>query len=198
MNVRLQYNLEFPGAVYFDERLQLNSYQVNLNMITNTKDRVKINIAMERLRCFVHEELANAVYIHQDRQDIAEVMQMLGMNMVTLPEDPVDQIVGMMLYYKLNAIMENVMVVVALDICSTLGDEVWYMHDEEDAAGPFSQDGWWHEATVRHDNIQIVDPDAKIVEVKPNAWAEYGLMWPEEDTKKDHTVVYAKFQKNEN
>lgn len=197
MNVRLQYNLEFPGAVYFDNQLQLNSYQVNLNMVTNTKDRVKINIAMERLRCFVHNELANAVYINQNQQDIAEVMQMLGMNMVTLPEEPVDQIVGMMLYYKLNAIMEDVMVVVALDICSTLGDEVWYMHDSEDAAGPFADNGWWHEATVTHDNLNIVDPDAKVVEVKPNAWAEYGLMWPDE-TKKDHTVVYAKFQKNEN
>lgn len=197
MNVRLQYNLEFLGSIYLDNCLQLNSYQVNLNMITNTRDHAKTNIAMERLRCFVSSELANAVFINQNQQDVAEVMQMLGMNMVTLPEEPLDQIVGMMLYYKLNAIMENVMIVTSLDICSSLGDDVWYLHDEEDSPGPFANNGWWHDATVQHDNLNLIDPESKIVEVRPNAWTEYGLLWPEE-AKKDHAVVYATFQKNEN
>jgi len=198
MNVRLQYNLEFPGAVYFEENFQLNSYQVNLNMITATSDRVKINIAMERLQCFVHSELKNAVFINQNMQDVAEIMQMIGMNMVTLPDEPVDQIVGLMLYCKLNAIMEGVMTVTALDICSTLGDEVWYQHDETDALGPFVSDGWWHESTVDHNNLTMLDTDEKVVEVRPNCWNEYGLSWPELETKKEPTVVYATFQKNEN
>jgi hypothetical protein len=36
---------------------------------------------------------------------------MMGINVTTLPEEPVDQIIGMMLYYKLNAIMEGRMIV---------------------------------------------------------------------------------------
>lgn len=198
MNVRIQYNLEFPGAVYFEEQLQLNFYQVNLSMITNTSDQFKIHIAMERLRCFVNSELANAVYINQNQQDIAEVMQMLGMNMVTLPEDPIDQIVGLMLYCKLNAIMEGTMTVRSIDISSSMGDDVWYQHDEEDSIGPFVANGWWHEPTVVHNNLKLVDTDAKIVEVRPNGWQEYGLMWPDDSVKKEHTVVYAEFQKNAN
>jgi hypothetical protein len=198
MNVRIQYNLEFPGAVYFEEQLQLNFYQVNLSMITNTSNRFKIHVAMERLRCFVNSELANAVYINQNQQDLAEVMQMLGMNMVTLPEDPIDQIVGLMLYCKLNAIMEDTITVTSVDISSSLGDDVWYQHDEEDSIGPFVADGWWHEPTVAHNNLKLVDTDAKIVEVRPNGWQEYGLMWPDDTAKKEHTVVYAEFQKNAN
>lgn len=198
MNVKIQYNLEFPGAVYFEEDFQLNSYQVNLSMITETSDRVKINIAMERLQCFVHSELKNAVFINQNKKDVAEVMQMIGMNMVTLPDEPVDQIIGLMLYCKLNAIMEGVMSVTALDICSTLGDEVWYQHDETDSIGPFAVDGWWHEPTVEHNNLDMLDTDAKVVEVKTSGWNEYGLNWPDPDSNKHPKVLYATFQKNEN
>lgn len=196
MNVRLQSNLEFLGAVYFADELQLNSYQVNLGLVTNTKNSLKINVAMERLKAFVYSELANAVYIHQDRTDVAEMLQMIGSNMVTLPEEPVDQIVGMMLYSKLNAIMEGVMTVVSLDISSSLGDDVWYQHDDEDSMGPFAADGWWHQPTVQHDSLSVAGGDTKVVEVRPNAWIEYGLMWPEEtNSNKDHSVVYANFPK---
>lgn len=196
MNVRLQTNLEFLGAVYFADELQLNSYQVNLGLVTNTKNTPKINVAMERLKAFVYSELANAVYIHQDRMDVAEVLQMLGTNIVTLPEEPVDQIVGMMLYSKLNAIMEGVMTVVSLDISSSLGDDVWYQHDDEDSLGPYAADGWWNLPTVQHDSLSVAEVDNKIVEVRPNAWVEYGLMWPEESsTNKEHSVVYANFPK---
>lgn len=195
MNVRLQTNLEFLGAVYFADELQLNSYQVNLGLVTNTKNTLKINVAMERLKAFVYSELANAVYIHQDRTDVAEILQMIGSNIVTLPEEPVDQIVGMMLYSKLNAIMEGVMTVVSLDLSSSLGDDVWYQHDDEDSLGPFAAEGWWHLPTVQHDSLSVVGGDAKVLEVRPNAWIDYGLMWPEETTNKDHSVVYANFPK---
>jgi len=196
MNVRLQSNLEFLGAVYFADELQLNSYQVNLGLVTNTKNTVKINVAMERLKAFVYSELANAVYIHQDRMDVAEVLQMLGTNIVTLPEEPVDQIVGMMLYSKLNAIMEGVMTVVSLDISSSLGDDVWYQHDDEDSMGPYAVDGWWNLPTVQHDSLSMFGTDAKVVEVRPNAWIDYDLMWPDESsTTKEHSVVYANFPK---
>jgi hypothetical protein len=196
MTVRLQYNLEFLGAVHFAEELQLNAYQVNLNLITNTKDVVKINVAMERLKTFVNSELANAVYIHQDQVDLAGIMQMIGANIVTLPEDPVDQIVGMMLYCKLNAIMEDVILVTSIDISSSLGDGVWYQHDEEDGLGPFATDGWWNLPTVQHESLPQPETDSKVVEVRPNAWAEYGLLWPEQTTvSKEHSVVYANFPK---
>ena len=196
MNVRLQSNLEFLGAVYFADELQLNSYQINLGLVTNTKNTLKINVAMERLKAFVYSELANAVYIHQDRMDVAELLQMLGTNIVTLPEEPVDQIIGMMLYSKLNAIMEGIITVVSIDISSSLGDDVWYQHDEEDSMGPYTTDGWWNLPTVQHDSMIVPAADTKVLEVRPNAWMEYGLMWPEESsTSKAHSVVYANFPK---
>jgi hypothetical protein len=117
----------------------------------------------------------------------------------TLPEEPVDQIVGMMLYYKLNAIMEGRMTVTRLDLMSALGDSVWYQHDEEeDSPGPFRAEGWWHEPTVQHDTVAVGDVGNNVVKVVPNAWIEYGLTWPENTPEPTaNTVVFANFSKNE-
>ena len=197
MNVRLQYDLEFLGGIYFEEQMQMNHYSVSLNLITGTADPADTNIAMDRIKAFVFGELEHSVFINVAQRERAELMHLMGINVTTLPEEPVDQIIGMMLYYKLNAIMEGRMEVAQLDISSSLGDSVWYQHDEEDAAGPFANDGWWHLPTVQHDTIAINDTD-NVVKVMPNAWIEYGLMWPEaEHAPSANTVVFANFSKNE-
>ena len=141
MNVRLQYDLEFLAGIYYEDQLQMNQYNVSLNLLTKTRDSVSTNIALDRAKAFVHGALESTVFINQANQERAEFMQMIGINVTTLPEEPVDQIIGMMLYYKLNAIMEDRMTVTQLDIASSLGDSVWYQHDEEDVTGPFRW-GW--------------------------------------------------------
>lgn len=200
MNVRLQYNLEFSGAIHIDGALRINQYQVNLNLETQSADRAAINVAMDRLKCFVNLELADAVFVNQQERDLCELLQMIGANVVSLPDDPVDQIIGLMLFCKLNAIMEGVMAITALDICSNLGDNVWYEHTEEDAVGPLAAPGWWHNSGTVHNDLTESENTDKVVKVL-HPWAEYGLLWPEAVDKikeNEHTVVYAKFPRHEN
>ena len=196
MNVRLQYDLEFLAGIYYDGSLQINSYDVSMNLLTRTKDSASTNIAMERLKAFVHGILESTVFINQNNMERAEFLQMMGVNVTTLPEEPVDQIVGMMLYYKLNAIMEGRMVITGLDISSRLGDGVWYQHDEEDSAGPFAADGWWHKSSVQHETIEPEEVEDNIVKVISTGWYEMDLEWPENVAPQtDNTVVYANFPK---
>jgi hypothetical protein len=199
MNVRLQYDLDFLAGIYYDERLQLNSYSISMSLLTKTTDALNTNIAMDRLKMFMHSELANTVFINQALKERAEMLQIMGVNVTTLPEEPVDQIIGMMLYYKLNAIMEGRMTVTRLDLMSALGDSVWYQHDaDEDSPGPFRAEGWWHEPTVQHNTIEADGLAANVLKVVPNAWIEYGLTWPEDTPESTaNTVVFANFAKNE-
>lgn len=198
MNVRLQYDLEFLAGIYYDDCLQMNKYDVSINLTTATKDVASTNIAMERLKAFVFDELANTVFINQAHMERAEFLQMIGVNVTTLPEEPVDQIVGMMLYYKLNAIMEGRMLITSLDISSSLGDGVWYQHDEEDSAGPFIKDGWWHQSSTQHETVEPTQPADNVVKVISTGWYEMGLDWPENTAPVANTVVYANFPKHEN
>ena len=198
MNVRLQYDVEFPAGVYFNESLELNTYSVSMSMITSGKDAAHINIAMERLRMFINNELANVVFIHRIHAEQAEMLYALGVNICTLPEEPVDQIVGLMLYCKLNAIMESQLVITSLDIKSSLGDDVWYQHDEEESLGPFSQDGWWHRNSIQKETLDLDPTPENVVKVVSTGWKEYGLEWPEETKETNAKVVFPKFKKDEN
>ena len=197
MNVRLQYELEFMAGIYYEGILQLNSYSASLQLLTLTTDAMRTNIALERLKAFVYAELCDTVFIGPKDRDKAEMLTMLGVNVTTLPDEPVDQIIGIMLYCKLNAIMEDQMIVTKLDIQSYLGDSVWYQHDEDDAVGPFKQDGWWHEAGTRH-YFDTEPQSDNVVKVANKGWTEYGLDWPEAQESTGNTVVFANFQRNEN
>lgn len=203
MNVRLQYNLEFSGGIHTGGMLQLNQYQVNLNLETLSEDHQAINIAMDRLRCFAMVVLEDAIFVNQNESGLVEILDAIGANVVTLPADPVDQIVGLMLYCKLNAIMEGVIAVTAISISSKQGHNVWYEHTEDDPIGPLAEEGWWHDPDTTCNNIEAKDVTDNVLKVAPNSWgAEYGLMWPESvdktQEKDNNSVVYAKFPKNEN
>jgi hypothetical protein len=176
----------------------MNRYTVSLNLLTNSKDSAATNIALDRAKAFVHGALESTVFINQDNMERAEFMQMMGIRVTTLPQEPVDQIVGMMLYYKLNAIMEDRMTVTGLDIASSLGDNVWYQHDEDDQSGPFAEDGWWHRASMQHESIEQDPEPGNIVKVMSTGWYELNLEWPENTAPvSDNTVVYANFPQNE-
>ena len=97
MNVRLQYDLDFLAGIYYDDQLQLNSYSVSMSLVTKTMDAANTNTAMNRLKAFLHGELANTVFVNQDAKERTEMLNIMGVNVTTLPEEPVDQIIGMML-----------------------------------------------------------------------------------------------------
>jgi hypothetical protein len=151
----------------------------------------------------VYHDLANTVFFGPSDHDKAEMFQVLGTNVTTLPDSPVDQIVGMMLYCKLNAIMEDRMIITSLDISSTLGDSVWYSHDDEDNLGPFAhwpvaEEAWWYHPSVQHHTLETEVVPTNVVKVTPSAWHEYGLMWPEERNEPTgNTVIYPNFRKHE-
>jgi hypothetical protein len=198
MNVRLQYDLDFLAGVYYEDQLQMNRYTVSLNLLTKSKDSASTNIALDRVKAFVHGALESTVFINQANVERAEFMQMIGINVTTLPQEPVDQIVGMMLYYKLNAVMEDRMTVTGLDIASSLGDNVWYQHDEEDLSGPFAGEGWWHQASMQHESVERNPETGNIVKVMSTGWYELNLEWPENTAPVSaNTVVFANFPRNE-
>jgi hypothetical protein len=199
MNVRLQTNLEFPAGIYYDDRLRLNRYSVSVQLCTATMDHEQINIAMDRLKMFVYAELADTVFINQEDLERAQLLSLMGVNITTLPEEPIDQIVGLMLYCKLNAVMEGRMFVERLDISSLLGDDVTYMHDMEDAIGPFQSDGWWRLSDTSHNSIEGIETEENIVKVPVTGWSRYDLNWHEATANKTgKTVSFGKMSQNEN
>ena len=87
MNVRLQYDLEFLGGIYFEEQLQMNHYSVSLNLVTGTSDPADTNIAMDRVKAFVFGELEHSVFMNAAQRERAR-------SGAVRPELRVDRAVG--------------------------------------------------------------------------------------------------------
>lgn len=199
MNVRLQYDLDFTAGVYIHGELHFNSYSVVLQLLTQTPNSQNSNIALERVKAFVYYELGSTVLLGPNDYDKADMLSVLGINITTLPDEPVDQIVGLMLYTKLNAVMEDRMVITSLDIQSTMGDCVWYLHSEGDAVGPFARDGWWSKSGRQHNDLDADTINDNVVKVTSTGWTDWDLDWPDAQTANNgNTVLFASFSRNEN
>ena len=195
MNVRIEYPAEFIAGVYWDSVVLFNVYTVKCEMVTGTKDNIEQNIALERLKYILFHQMQNSVFIDsRDRTQIKR-LEAAGIRAIPVPQQPVDQIIGMMLYSKLDAVMEGRIIMHQLKLSSDLGENVVYSQNEHETLGPFHERGWWNSPDPACSDSKI---NAKVVSIN-NApgWQHLDLHWSmsQEDHKNNSTVVA--FRKDE-
>ena len=197
MNVKIGYTLQLTAGIWWDDRLIMNNYNVTFKMLTVSTDHENQNIALDRLRYMADQCLTDTVFVYQEHTEQIERLRAAGVSVTVLPEEPVDQIIGMMLFAKMNAIMEDQILVKAVLISSTVGDDVIYEHNDTEDASPFDAEGWWLDPEPTHD-AQINEIDSESVFVIPigKLWREVGLEWNTvaADVTAENILVFAEFK----
>jgi hypothetical protein len=194
MNVRIEYPAQFLAAAYWDGSILMNSYTVRCEMITGTSDAVEQNIALERLKWILFHAMQNSVFVDAKEKTTIKRLEAAGLRAVTLPAPPVDQVIGMMLYSKLEAVMEGRISVTQLSLSSELGENVIYYQNNMESLGPLAQAGWWQ-------NPEPVCSDSrstagKVVSIGAGqTWKSLDLHWSQDDTDAKSNVVA--FRKDE-
>ena len=194
MNVRLQYDMTWNAAIWFEGRLQINEYTAELAIYTNTTDQDDHVTSLARLNHFVYHELANTVFINQTDQDQMQALTTAGINITTLPAEPIDQIIGIALYCKLNAILQERMFVNSVTIQSDLGDNVRYLHNDHESTGPLSPHGWWQDPTPMHSNFKSSASRKHVVRLNRTlTWQDLEMEWSDAELTDNtgNTVVFA-------
>jgi hypothetical protein len=182
MNVRIAQLLSFTAGTWYDGILEMNQYTVKLWMITQSENALEQNIAFSRMKHFVHAQLDSTIFIDLSDVKTEEFIQS-GLDVTTMPGDPADQLIGIMLFHKLNAVMEGRILVVEAEISA--GDAVVYLHGENETSESLEQPDWWHSADLVHSDIST-DPD-NVVSLHPvAAWRDVGLEWPTENPDPDN------------
>jgi hypothetical protein len=196
MNVHLRQNFVLPAAVYSGDQLMITNYNINIEMVTASTNINDLDIASKRIDWFLYEELADAVFADQSDTERNTILAMLGMNMVTIPGPPVDQLIGIMLSCKLNAITEGRVDVVEIAVSSDRSNGMWFVHKYSQSVGPFEELGWWYDHGVVHNDIAFDDKENNVVKVSVNPWIEYGLAWSSPgDSKTGAKIIVGNFNK---
>ena len=165
-------------------------------MLTNSTDPVSHNVAYERIKYFVYNCLDSVIFVNQNHVDICQIFLSAGLKVSTLPGEPVDQLIGLMLYYKLNAIMEDRIIVEETEISSMLGENMIYLHGANETTDVGEIPKWWNSNEPCYSDFVTLEVD-KIVPIQSSSqWRELDLEWQETDAQQEtgNIVVFADFK----
>jgi hypothetical protein len=181
MTARINRSFDFQAGVHFSDDFFMNLYDVDIDFIVESESIREQNIALERIKYFLQESIENCIFV-QDTETIAiEKYAEANMKVCVLPEEPYDQIIGIMLMVKLNAITEGRLSITDLSICSKMSDGVRCLHGYDENTGPFKLPGWWHDSNTKISNLLSNSKSKKILKlVKPPVdWEDVFLGWEE-------------------
>lgn len=192
MNVRIEYPAEFLAGAYWENCVLMNCYTVRCEMLTGTTDNVEQNIALERLKWILFHAMQNSVFIDAREKSAIKRLEAAGVRTVILPAPPVDQVIGMMLYCKLDAVMEGRIAMSQLSLSSELGENIIYHQNNIESVGPFAQPGWWQNAEPNCGQSKVTS--AKVVDIGTGqTWKGLDLHWTQDDNDiKSNVVAFRK------
>ena len=197
MNVRLKYDFPFTAGIYHNGNFYMNNYTLRVLMATVSEDPDDQATAFERLKYFIYTCMESTVFIDVDETEQCDLYVQAGLSITTMPGAPVDQLIGIMLYHKLNAVMENRMIVFETELSSAVGEYMVYLHSEEEHTVGYVQPEWWTTADLTHSEVTPASSDNVVAIPQPTAWGELDLEWigDEAGDESGNVVVFADFKK---
>lgn len=186
MTTRIEKDFIFQAAVFFEGNFVLNIYDITLSMLVESESIREQNVAMERIRYLIEECFENSIFIHEEDKNKIIDFQKAGIKVCTLPEEPYDQILSLILLLKLNSVMEGKLSITDLVLGSKLSDGVRFTAVTEMAENIFSGNHWWNSSTTEINDLSKLDKKQKIVKLfKDKDWDSIGLVWKD---KPKHTI----------
>jgi hypothetical protein len=191
MNVRIKFPITFTAGIFYRDELQMNNYSVTLSMLTNSLDGTINNIALDRIKYFIYTELDSSIFINSaDTERCAKFID-AGLKITTIPDAPVDQLIGIMLHYKLSAITEERLLIDEVEISSSLGEGLVYIHGEHENVDDLAIPDWWKSVDLVHCEPELIDTDEIVTLANLAVWRDLDLQWPdEEELETGNTVVF--------
>jgi hypothetical protein len=197
MNVRLKYDFPFTAGIYHNGSFYMNNYALRVLMATVSDDPDDQTTAFERLKYFIYTCMESTIFIDIDETEQCARYVQAGLRITTMPGAPVDQLIGIMLYHKLNAVMENRMIVFETELSSAVGEYMVYLHSEEETTVGYVQPEWWDTADLTHNEVTLASSDNVVAIPQATAWRELDLEWTDDSASDEsgNVVVFADFKK---
>lgn len=175
MNIQIQKDFTFLAAIHFEKKFMLNLYELSAQMEVLTENVREQNIAIERMNYFLGTYIEDAIFIEDTEKEAIQNYNNAGIKTCIVPEEPYDQIIGMILINKCNAIMENKIVINQVIFGSKLSNLIKFNIDGEVSQLEYPENAWYNKNTL---SVTEKGKKDKIVNLfDKNTWAELGLTW---------------------
>ena len=196
MNVRLIKTWQWQSGLVYDDTFYINSYSVATHMHTTTMHDHDHDVAYGRMEHWFQEVMQDSVMISADCA-VARAYAATGQRLLVFPDQPVDQLVGIMLCVKLNSITEGRLIITDVDLSSVHGADMLYQHNHAEAQGALSAAGWWRDAGPTWHDRTVPTRAAKVVKLRGVAdWHSLDLDWQPCKRSTDSAIVFGDFDRD--
>lgn len=189
MNILIEKTFAFSAVLVIPEQTPfINEYEVKLRLHVQGQNN-KYNIAYRRMQHWFYEIMHQSTLI-EFCDPRAKIWRETGMRCIEFPTAPCDQVLGMMLMSKLEAITEQYMTVLQVTLCSPADDFISYICDHGDHLSWFEKSGWWqHNGPGYSDEVQHPRRSDKVISLsRAQDWKQYNLDWHAHDDNSDHVA----------
>jgi hypothetical protein len=142
-NTSLQHDISFHSIFVVDTAIYPVNFKVNIRYDVASFNSEEHTIAIRRILFFFNEVLNKSIFIAKDNPILSKMKKFKGPNIfVELPDVPSEHILGLLLYDKIQAIVQDVFVI---DTFTILGDygNISYVIDSETKFVDEGEDVWW-------------------------------------------------------
>lgn len=197
MTARIQRVFDFTAGVYVNSELIMTNYELEIDFLVSTTDNYEQNVALDRIKYIIHEKFDSAIFINESEYESIEKFAAADLKIITLPEDPYEQILAIATAIKLNTVLEGRFTVTDIKITSGISDGVSYFYCIEENVGPFMVKGWWSDSSP-NTNGRIQKPrNIKVLKLTKtsHSWEDLHLEWVEAEPKSVLSdVVFVDFE----
>lgn len=182
MIARISKEFTFDAALYFENRFMINSFDFECHMDVITEDAREQNIAVERINYYTNFFLQDSIFVNEKHEDMINLYEQAGLKVLTIPEEPYDQIISVVLLTKFNAVMEGRVNVTDIVFGSRLTDGIKFytmIEDTENFMGNF----WWNDPNPSIKSNKTKGKKDKIVNLSDKKeWTKVNLDWKDKSS----------------
>jgi len=187
MSVELNYDLNFSAAVAVDKIISPTAFTARLSLRVVTENPDYQNIAMQRILFFVREILDGSIFVNSNDSNFYQLRKMCDQRILDFPEDPHEQVVGMILFQKFAAITEGYFEINELQIGSGNFKGLTYTIDEfitltDGTLSP--KNVWWNSNEMTYNTFAKDKKDALFT------WDDVGLSWEGITQPDDQEIIF--------
>jgi hypothetical protein len=124
---------KFSSTIVIQDVLLPNTWFIDIRLVANSNVNQKnYNIALDRIEFYVNEILDNSILLSPKSGELFNQPSGLNGCVHMLPDEPYDHLIGIVLYTKLNSILEKVFFVESIAVNSYQGDNITHTYESSD------------------------------------------------------------------
>lgn len=188
MNTRIRKKFSATAGLVIQGQYHTNFYQIDVAMTTVSDDAGLQNTAYDRI-CYWIEDVFNDSVLIEQADDLLAAHKSTGRRILTFNQEPIDGVVGLALFHKLTAIVQENLNISDLDISSVLGQEVVYQHSDQEIVDKLDMPSWCTDAGPGWSHQQ--DTGNVVSLERAGDWKKMGLHWKRTAKNAANTIMLA-------